>query len=107
VTSITVTRSLSRAALARSPQGSESSGSNCREPFQHSSRYYSQVECPYPWRSDDGVVSLQEYKRAEEILAEIEATNAVSKGTETALAIQARAHAIPSASFQSHRAEPL
>jgi len=34
------------------------------------------------------------YKRAEEILAEIEATNAVSKGTETALAILAQAHAI-------------
>ena len=33
---------------------------NAREPFQHSSRYYSQVERPYPWRSDDGAVSLQE-----------------------------------------------
>ena len=33
---------------------------NAREPFQHSSRYYSQVERPYPWRSDDGTVSLQE-----------------------------------------------
>jgi hypothetical protein len=33
-------------------------------------------------------------KRAEEILAEIEATNAVSNETDTALAIQAQAHAI-------------
>jgi hypothetical protein len=33
---------------------------NAREPFQHSSRYYSQVERPYPWRSDDGAVSLQQ-----------------------------------------------
>ena len=33
---------------------------NAREPFQHWSRYYSQVERPYPWRSDDGAVSLQE-----------------------------------------------
>jgi len=37
-----------------------SSGRNGREPFQHSNRYYSQVERPYPWRSDDGAVSLQE-----------------------------------------------
>jgi hypothetical protein len=34
------------------------------------------------------------YKRAEEILAQIEAANAVPGGTETALAIQAQAHAI-------------
>ena len=34
------------------------------------------------------------FKRAEEILAEIEATNAVSNKTDTALAIQAQAHAI-------------
>jgi hypothetical protein len=34
------------------------------------------------------------YKRAEEILAEIEAANAVSNETEAALAIQAQAHAI-------------
>jgi hypothetical protein len=34
------------------------------------------------------------YKRAEEILAEIEATNAVSKEAGTALAIQAQAHAV-------------
>jgi hypothetical protein len=34
------------------------------------------------------------YKRAEEILAEIEAANAVSNETETALAIRAQAHAI-------------
>jgi hypothetical protein len=34
------------------------------------------------------------YKRAEEILAEIEAANAVSNATETALASQAQAHAI-------------
>jgi hypothetical protein len=34
------------------------------------------------------------YKRAEEILAEIEATNAVPNQTEAALAIRARAHAI-------------
>jgi hypothetical protein len=33
---------------------------NTREPFQYSSRYNSQVERPYPWRSDDGAVSLQE-----------------------------------------------
>ena len=31
---------------------------NAREPFQHSGRYYFQVERPYPWRSDDGAVSL-------------------------------------------------
>ena len=43
--------------------GSVSSGKNGREPFQHSSRYYSQVERPYPWRSDDGAVSLQESRR--------------------------------------------
>jgi hypothetical protein len=36
------------------------SGRNDREPFQHWSRYYSQVERSYPWRSDDGAVSLQE-----------------------------------------------
>ena len=34
------------------------------------------------------------YKNAEENLAEIEATNAVSNETDTALAIQAQAHAI-------------
>ena len=34
------------------------------------------------------------YKRAEEILAEIEATNAVSNETEAALAIRAQTHAI-------------
>ena len=34
------------------------------------------------------------FKRAEEILAEIEAANAVSNETETALAIQAQAHAV-------------
>jgi hypothetical protein len=34
------------------------------------------------------------YKRAEEILAEIEAANAVSNDTGTALAIQAQAHAL-------------
>jgi hypothetical protein len=34
------------------------------------------------------------YKRAEGILAEIEAANAVSNGTETALAIRTQAHAI-------------
>jgi len=34
------------------------------------------------------------YKRAEEILAEIEATNAVPNEADTALAIQAQAHAI-------------
>jgi hypothetical protein len=34
------------------------------------------------------------YKRAEETLAEIEATNAVSNEADTALAIQAQAHAI-------------
>jgi hypothetical protein len=34
------------------------------------------------------------YKRAEEILAEIQATHAVPDGTETALAIRAQAHAI-------------
>ena len=34
------------------------------------------------------------YGRAEEILAGIEATNAVSNDTETALAIRAHAHAI-------------
>ncbi len=34
------------------------------------------------------------YKRAEEILAEIEAKNAVSDETEAALAIRAQAHAI-------------
>ena len=40
--------------------GSESplAGRNDREPFQHSVRYYLQVERPYPWRSDDGAVSL-------------------------------------------------
>jgi hypothetical protein len=30
------------------------------EPFRHSNRYYCQVEHLYPWRSDDGAVSLQE-----------------------------------------------
>jgi hypothetical protein len=34
------------------------------------------------------------YKRAEEMLAEIEAANAVSDETQTALAIRAQAHAI-------------
>jgi hypothetical protein len=34
------------------------------------------------------------YKRAEEILAEIEATNAVANERDTVLAIQAQAHAI-------------
>lgn len=34
------------------------------------------------------------YKRAEEILAEIEAANAASNETQTARAIQAQAHAI-------------
>jgi hypothetical protein len=34
------------------------------------------------------------YKRAEEILAEIEATEAVSNETDTVFAIQAQAHAI-------------
>ena len=34
------------------------------------------------------------YKRAEEILAEIEAADAVPDGTETALAIRAQAHAL-------------
>jgi hypothetical protein len=34
------------------------------------------------------------YKRAEEILAQIEAANAMPDGTGTALAIQAQAHAI-------------
>jgi hypothetical protein len=34
------------------------------------------------------------YRRAEEILAEIEATNALSNETETALAIWAQAHAV-------------
>jgi len=34
------------------------------------------------------------YKRSEEMLAEIEATNALSNETETALAIRAQAHAI-------------
>jgi hypothetical protein len=34
------------------------------------------------------------YKRAEEILAEIQATNAASNEADTALAIQAHAHAI-------------
>ena len=34
------------------------------------------------------------YKRAEEILAEIEAADAVPEGTETALAIRAQAHAL-------------
>ena len=34
------------------------------------------------------------YKRAEEILAEIEAANAVSNEKDTALALQAQAHAI-------------
>jgi hypothetical protein len=34
------------------------------------------------------------YKRAEEILADIEAANALSNQTETALEIQAQAHAI-------------
>ena len=34
------------------------------------------------------------HKRAEDILAEIEAANAVSNGTETALAIRAQAHSI-------------
>jgi hypothetical protein len=34
------------------------------------------------------------YKRAEDILAEIEAANAGSNGTETALAIRAQAHAL-------------
>ena len=34
------------------------------------------------------------YKKAEEILAEIEATNAVPDEADTALAIQAQAHAI-------------
>jgi hypothetical protein len=34
------------------------------------------------------------YKRAEEILAEIQAANAVANETDTALAIQAQAHAI-------------
>jgi hypothetical protein len=56
-----VTGSLSRAALARSLDGKASLlWWNAREPFQHSSRYYSQVERPYPCRSDDGAVSLQE-----------------------------------------------
>jgi hypothetical protein len=35
------------------------------------------------------------FKRAEEILDEIKATNAVSNETDTALAIQAQAHGIP------------
>jgi hypothetical protein len=34
------------------------------------------------------------YKRAEEILAEVEAADAVADGTETALAIRAQAHAL-------------
>jgi hypothetical protein len=34
------------------------------------------------------------YKRAEEILAEVEAADAVPDGTETALAIRAQAHAL-------------
>ena len=55
-----VTRSLPR---ARSPDPSTKASLlwwNACEPFQYSSRYYSEVERPYPWRSDDGAVSLQE-----------------------------------------------
>jgi hypothetical protein len=56
-----VTGSLSGAALARSPRRRASLlwWNGC-EPFQPWSRYYSQVERRYPWRSDDGAVSLQE-----------------------------------------------
>ena len=48
-------------SLARSLAGKRvSSGRNGREPFQHSDRYDTKVERPYPCRSDDGAVSLQE-----------------------------------------------
>jgi hypothetical protein len=40
------------------------------------------------------VTAPYHYKRAEEILAEIEAANAASNETQTARAIQAQAHAI-------------
>ena len=43
------------------------------------------------------------YKRAEEILAEIQAKNAVSNVTDTALAIQAQAHAILALARSSER----
>jgi hypothetical protein len=46
------------------------------------------------------------YKRAEEILAEIEATNAVSNETEAALAIQAQAHAILALAAAGYRDRP-
>lgn len=48
-------------------------------------------QSPYPWRSDDGPYH---YKRAEEMLVEIEAAHAVPNETEAALATCAQAHAI-------------
>ena len=55
-----VTRSLPRAPSPDPSTESQSPLVEAREPFQHSSRYYSQIERPYPWRTDDGAVSLQE-----------------------------------------------
>jgi hypothetical protein len=74
-----------------SPGSPSSPAGAARDPFRDTGRYHLQYRTLV---SPGGPMTGPcHYRRAEEILAEIEAANALSNETETALAIRAQAHA--------------